>query len=80
MREKSEMGNPYDKRTDAEIIRVTSMAIEGLSYQAIAKAIEKTPEHVKGKVKAGLRRIGMDLHETRNDKEAALNLLKQSNI
>jgi DNA-directed RNA polymerase specialized sigma24 family protein len=73
------MGNLYDKRTDAEIMRVTYLAIEGLSYQAIAKAIEKTPGHVKGKVKAGLRRIGMGLYEARNDKEAALNLLKQSN-
>jgi hypothetical protein len=72
------MGKPYDKRTDADILRVTSMAIEGLSYQAIARVVEKTSEQVEGKVKVGLRRIGMGLREARADKEAALNLLRQS--
>lgn len=73
------MGKPYNKRADADILRATSWAIDGMSYQAIAKAMKKTPEQVEGKVKAGLRRIGMNLSDARRDKEVVLQLLRQSN-
>ena len=71
------MGKPYDKRADADILRATSWAIDGMSYQAIAEAMGKTSEQVEGKVKAGLRRISMNLSDARRDKEAALQLLRQ---
>ena len=42
------MGKPYDKRENADIVRATSWAIDGMSYQAIAKAMGKTPEQIEG--------------------------------
>jgi len=73
------MGKPNTMRNEAEILRATSLAIEGLSYQAAAEVMEKTAEQVEGKVKVGLRRIGMSLLEARRDKDVALQLLKQRN-
>jgi hypothetical protein len=71
------MGKPYDKRDNADIVRATSWAIDGMSYQAIAKAMGKTPEQIEGKVKAGLRRISMSLSDARKDKENAITILRQ---
>jgi uncharacterized protein YjeT (DUF2065 family) len=73
------MGKPYNMRNEAEILRATSLVIEGLSYQVAAEVMGKTAEQVEGKVKAGLRRIGMSLLEARRDKDRALYLLKQRN-
>lgn len=72
------MGKPYDKRVNVDIIRATTMVIEGMSYQAIADVMGKSTEQIQGKVKCGLRRIGMNLDEARRDVRIACELLKET--
>lgn len=70
----------YEKRTRAAILQATSLVIEGMSYQATAEIMGITAKQVEGKLKVGLRLIGMSLIEARGDRDTALQLLRSTKV